>query len=546
MSRGGAAAKAVGGLAKWRARARAGSEAALAISGDPRAVAKLLGRALRRVWRSPLARRMAVAVAVAGVLVVLSVVGGAGGGTAAGVEGAPGAQFGAEPMVWAAYTVAGRVWCAPDGTVRLSGDPLPEPWTRTDWRLVAAVGGVESNHAAGRTVNAFGDVWPPVLGPTLDGTIDGLVTIPDTDHGRFDLDTRWDKAVGPMQLLPSTVVSAGVDGNADGIVDPHNLWDATATASAYLCAAATDSTPSEAVFAYNHSEVYVDAVLGGLAQIVIAGVEKGHAGRLPDDAPLPYIPSTADGGTVLGSVVEHFGGDPDAVRCSTGCSWRVEPAPGTVPEWEPLSDAGYASPVQVPGGVTASGDGTLRAAVPALGDAAWPLPTAAMPQPAGATPPLWWSHFVSTDHPGWTAHGSRTVTIPSVWAGPVYAPQRGTVNAGGGCAQVTAGGGWLWRLCGARVDDPLPSPAAGHRLGSAVGAALVVELVGPDGRGACPQSIFGLWAVGQRDTPQAIAAQIAAMIAAAEAVAETDPDLAAAYVAQAAHLEWRLYEECVA
>ena len=534
---------ATSGVARLKAAGRAGAEGALALSGDPKAIAKLVGKALRRVGHSPAARRIAATAAAAAVLALVAFTGGAPSGAAAGVEGTPGARFGAEPMVWAAYTVAGRVWCAPDGTIRLSGDALADPWRRADWRLVAAVGGVESSHATGRSVNAFGDVWPLVLGPALDGTTAGLATVPDTDNGRFDLDPVWDRAVGPMQLLPSTVVDAGVDGNTDGIVDPHNLWDATATASGYLCVAGHGRTPSEAVFAYNHSDAYVDAVLAELGEIVTAGVEERHAGRLPETAPLPYVPSTTDGGTVLGSIVEHLGGDPAAVSCATGCSWRVDPAPATVPQWEPLGDVGYAAPVRVPAGVAATGDGTLYGAVPAMGPVAWPLPTAAIPQPAAASPPRWWSHFVPTDHPNWTEPGSRTVTGPSVWAAPVYAPQAGSVTADGDCARLLTAAGWLWLLCGVRTDDPAPSPGAGHRLGAATGATLRVQLIDPDGRDACPQRLFGLWQSERAAAPEALAAEITALREAAEA--EEDPDQAAAFAAAAADLEWQLYEECV-
>ena len=509
MTRGGAAAKVAGGLGRLRALGRAGAEGALAISGDPRAIAKLAGRALRRVWRSPLARRVTAAVAVTAVVGVLSVVGGAGGGTAAGVEGTTGAQFGAEPMVWAAYTVAGRVWCAPDGAVRLSGDALPEPWQRTDWRLVAAVGGVESGHAAGRSVNAFGDVWPPVLGPTLDGTIDGLVTIPDTDSGRFDLDTRWDRAVGPMQLLPSTVATAGVDGNGDWIVDPHNLWDATATASAYLCVAGIGRPPSEAVFAYNHSDVYVGDVLAGLAEIVTAGVEEGHAGRLPDGAPLPYRPSTADAGTVLGSIVEHLGGDPAAVRCSTGCSWRVERPPETVPEWEPLSDVGYAAPVRVPGGVTDTGDGTLqrrlcRRWVRCRGP--WPLATAAVPQPARSRAAAVVEPLRARRPPGLgRAQGSKDGDgAGGVGRARVRPAGRAAVTAARAAAHSVSAtaAGWLWRsVRGASptTRSPLSRCRSPPRVNYRSVDPGVCSWWTPTAADACPQRT--LWALGGRDGP---------------------------------------------
>ena len=544
MSGGDTAAKTARGVGRLRAVARTGAEGALALSGDPRAIAKLVGKALRRVWRSPLVRRIAAAVAVAAVLALLALTGGTSGGAVVGVEGAPGARFGAEPMVWAAYCTAGRVWCAPDGTIRLSGDDLPDPWRRADWRLVAAVGGVESGHAAGRSVNAFGDVWPLVLGPTLDGTTAGLMTVPDTDEGRFDLDIHWDRAVGPMQLLPATVASSGVDGNGDGIVDPHNLWDATASASAYLCVAGYGRALSEAVFAYNRSDLYVDTVLEDLAEIVGAGVEEGNAGRLPDTAPVPYRPSTAKGGPVLGSIVEHLDGDPAAVSCSTGCSWRVDPTPVDIAEWEALGDVGYGAPVLVPGGVTSVGDGTLRGAVPPLGAVSWPLAVAASLQPAHAAPPQWWSHFVPVDHPAWVEPGSRTVTVATVWAGPVYAPQAGIVGATGGCARLSTGAGWRWLLCGVTVDDPAPTPGAGHRLGAANGTAMSVQRVDPGGREACPQRLFGLWAAGRDSTPEGLAAQIAELRAVAAQA--DDPDQAAAAEAAAERLEWALYEECAA
>lgn len=537
------AAKTVGAVGRLRALGRAGGEGALALSGDPKAIAKLVGRALGRVRRSPSARRAAVAAGVAVVVALLALTAGGPSGAVAGVEGSPGGRFGAEAMVWAAYSVAGRVWCAPDGAIRLSGDDLPDPWQRTDWRLVAAVGGVESGHAAGRSVNAFGDVWPLVLGPVLDGTTDALVMIADTDEGRFDLDPHWDRAVGPMQLLPSTVVDVGVDANADGIVDPHNLWDATASASAYLCVAGRGRSLSEAVFAYNHSDEYVDSVLAELGEIVTSGVEEGHAGRLPELAPLAYLPSTAAGGTVLGSIVEHLGGDPAAVGCSTGCSWRVDPAPETIPQWEPLGDVGYGAPVQVPGGVTATGDGTLRAAVPTMGRVSWPLAVASVPQPAASSPPQWWSHYVPADHPGWVARGSKTVTVPAVWAGPVYAPQAGAVTAVDRCARLATAAGWVWVLCGVRADDGARSPGAGHRLGSADGASMQVQLVDPDGRGACPQRLFGLWSAGRPVTPEGLDAQIAELQDVAASA--DDPDQTAAAAQAAVGLERALYEECV-
>ena len=51
--------RATSGVARLRAAGRAGAEGALALSGDPKAIAKLVGKALRRVRHSPAARRIA-------------------------------------------------------------------------------------------------------------------------------------------------------------------------------------------------------------------------------------------------------------------------------------------------------------------------------------------------------------------------------------------------------------------------------------------------------------------------------------------------------
>ncbi|MFF0148015.1 lytic transglycosylase domain-containing protein [Amycolatopsis sulphurea] len=131
------------------------------------------------------------------------------------------------------------------------------------WSLLASIGRIESNHAHGGQVDAAGTTLSPILGPVLNGT--GFAAIADTDGGRYDGDSRWDRAVGPMQFIPSTWRSYAVDGNGDGRVDPSNIYDATAAAARYLCAGGQDTSDprqrAEAVFRYNHSDSYVATVL---------------------------------------------------------------------------------------------------------------------------------------------------------------------------------------------------------------------------------------------------------------------------------------------
>ena len=105
-----------------------------------------------------------------------------------------------------------------------------------------------------------------------------MASIPDSDGGRWDGDTTWDRAVGPMQFLPGTWRSLGRDGNGDRVADPNNLFDAAVSAAGYLCLSGGDlSDPArlrQAVYGYNHSWAYVDAVLGW-ARLYQGGVATG-------------------------------------------------------------------------------------------------------------------------------------------------------------------------------------------------------------------------------------------------------------------------------
>ena len=95
------------------------------------------------------------------------------------------------------------------------------------WKVLAAIGQVESGH--GRNV-----------GPSTAG------------------------ALGPMQFLPTTWASAGVDGDGDGRADIMSPFDAVPAAALYLCRnGATRGSQGlyDAVFSYNHADWYVREVL---------------------------------------------------------------------------------------------------------------------------------------------------------------------------------------------------------------------------------------------------------------------------------------------
>jgi len=103
------------------------------------------------------------------------------------------------------------------------------------WEILAAIGEIESKHGTlgNRWIAPNGNLSSGLLGPLLDGSAFALVK--DSDNGSYDGSHEFDRALGPMQFLPSTWLRHGVDGNADGFNDPQNIYDAAAGAANYLC-----------------------------------------------------------------------------------------------------------------------------------------------------------------------------------------------------------------------------------------------------------------------------------------------------------------------
>ena len=112
-----------------------------------------------------------------------------------------------------------------------------------DWYVLAAIGQVESNHGQN-------------MGPSTAG------------------------AMGPMQFMPSTWATSGVDGNGDGkanIMDPR---DAIPAAAGYLKEGGAPRDWYAALYSYNHADWYVKKVFA---------VAEGYRRLAKDDRVKPYI-----------------------------------------------------------------------------------------------------------------------------------------------------------------------------------------------------------------------------------------------------------------
>ena len=175
-----------------------------------------------------------------------------------------------------------------------------KPGCGIDWALLGAIGRVESNHArfGGNVLDAGGIARPGIIGIPLDGS-NGTARISDTDGGSLDRDPVFDRAVGPMQFIPSSWRMAGRDGDGDGVANPQSLTDAVTGAGVLLCSGGTDlrrpGAAYQAVLRYNHSDAYVRTVLS-IADAYRRGVAVVPMSALPAARPAPGTGSaTPDG-----------------------------------------------------------------------------------------------------------------------------------------------------------------------------------------------------------------------------------------------------------
>jgi membrane-bound lytic murein transglycosylase B len=132
------------------------------------------------------------------------------------------------------------------------------------WNTIAAIGYAESRHGSfgGATIADDGTVSPAIYGVALAGGDTEHIT--DSDGGELDGDAEFDRAIGPMQLIPQTWRNWHVDASGDGVEDPQNIDDAALATANYLCRSskdfATESGWLTAVASYNSAPAYIALV----------------------------------------------------------------------------------------------------------------------------------------------------------------------------------------------------------------------------------------------------------------------------------------------
>ena len=265
------------------------------------------------------------------------------------------------------------------------------------WTLLASIGRIESGHARGGAVDSAGRTLSPILGPVLSGG-PGIAAIRDSDDGRFDGDRVWDRAVGPMQFIPTSWTRYSRDGNGDGRADPHNVDDAALASAGYLCAGDRDlrdrGALRRAVFGYNHSWDYVATVLAwmdaydegqvvGTSGVTAAG-SGGDARTAPVVAASRREPSPSRTATARPAPTARPAATatpaPSQSPTSTPTS-AVTPTPTTTPTASPTptpTGCPTASPTPTP----TPTDGTTPTPTPTPTSTASPTPT-----PSGSTTP---------------------------------------------------------------------------------------------------------------------------------------------------------------
>ena len=291
-----------------------------------------------------------------------------------------------------------------------------DPACNIDWALPAAIGRVESDHGrvGGNYLDSAGVAQPGIIGIPLDGS-NATARITDTDGGLLDRDSIYDRAVGPMQFIPSTWRVVSVDADGDGVKNPQDIVDAATAAAIYLCSGPGDlNRPGDlyaAILRYNASDSYVQMVTA-LADTYRLGVS-----ALPDSDPgLATAGSdTASGqpaptlSTVLGQKAAAALGAPTPNTTTPGTTTPDPTTPITTP-------ADPTTPITTTPTPTATPTATATTPTPPPDPS--PTPTATTPAPTPTPDPT----LIPDPAPTTTATISTPTPTPTPTPNPTLIP----------------------------------------------------------------------------------------------------------------------------
>lgn len=166
----------------------------------------------------------------------------------------------------------------------------------------------------------------------------------ETNHGRSNLPgvhsgTNFAGAAGPMQFEAATFAIYGVDGNGDGKKDIYDPADAIFSAANYLKQSGAPTQTNSAIFTYNHSQQYVNMVLGfaqqyasGTFQVVQANTvscSQMNGGAQPPNAVAAQVIAYAK--AQIGKPYIWGGNGPTGYDCSGLTSMAYKSAGITIP-----------------------------------------------------------------------------------------------------------------------------------------------------------------------------------------------------------------------
>ncbi|WP_331730440.1 hypothetical protein OHV05_36475 (plasmid) [Kitasatospora sp. NBC_00070] len=280
-----------------------------------------------------------------------------------------------------------------------------DPSCNLRWQILAGVGKIESDHARNGAVGPDGTMLRPLLGPVLDGSA-GSAAINDTDQGLLDGDTRWDRAVGPMQFIPSTWDTwAATQRPTAGRPDPQNVFDAAMTAARYLCAGSLDlsrdSDLDRAILAYNHSAAYVADVrswIGSYDHSVVPLPSRQDSPQAPALTAAPAMPSPAPSTVATpvpsppvdaptGPAPTPAAAAPTSPNAQAPTLTEPPASPGTpAPSADSEPPAATTAPAEPPA-TTAPAESPAATAAPTEVPSAGVSPSLANPTSAGSDPP---------------------------------------------------------------------------------------------------------------------------------------------------------------